>query len=83
MKKTTTPRKGAANKPNRAELRRKLARDIVSILNNPETPSFLYNNLADCVTTLEQSNDWITVDHIEGSLSNYLRGEETRKGGAR
>jgi hypothetical protein len=80
-KKSITPRK----QKSRSGLRRELARDIASILANPETPSMLYNAIGDCLSEFEavDSSVWTEASTIERNLDKYARFEEARtKGGA-
>ncbi|MDQ3818521.1 MAG: hypothetical protein M3362_12710 [Acidobacteriota bacterium] len=83
QKKSTTK----TNKKSRAELRKQLARDLESILHNPETPATLYNAIGDELSTW--SSDFLaavseTSGYIESCLNFYHEAEEKRtKGGAR
>jgi hypothetical protein len=69
------------------ELRAQLARDIASILANPETPATLYNAIGEEVC--EWSTDYCnavseTPDYIEAYLTHYQQKEAERtKGGTR
>jgi hypothetical protein len=87
-KKSNTPRKGATNRnqKSRAELRKQLARDIASVLTNPETPVELYNAIGEEVCNW--SSDYCnavseTPEYIESCLTYYQKKEAERKGGAR
>jgi hypothetical protein len=87
-KKSNTPRKSATNRnqKSRTELRRQLARDITSILKNPECPVDLFNDVAEAVC--DWSSDlgdefYHSPEMIERSLNARLTREEKRKGGAR
>lgn len=85
QKKVSTPRTRAAKQPTRAELRAKLARDIASILSNPETPATFYNSIADEMTAWQNvrdndlQNGWRSVGFIENCLDAYQRSEEKRR----
>jgi len=70
-------------KKSRAELRKQLARDLESIITNPETPAILHNAISDCMTDFEQETEWHKADYIERALENYARIQAKRKGGAR
>jgi hypothetical protein len=74
-KKTTTPRAAS----NRMELRRKLARDLASILANPETPTVLYNDIADSITDMSSEIDYNSAEMIERSVNAYFAKEEKRQ----
>jgi hypothetical protein len=87
-KKANTPSKRKANnQTTREQLRRKLAQDIASVLNNPECPVTLWNAIG------EEVCDWSsyycnavnrTPDYIEKCLTYYQQEEARRtKGGAR
>jgi gas vesicle protein len=70
----------------RDELRQQLARDIASILNNPETPTTLYNDVADRVS--DMSSDlgdafWHSPEQIKRDLDAHFKKEAKRKGGTR
>jgi hypothetical protein len=70
--------------PTSAALRRQLARDLASILRNPECPTTLYNDLADSVTELSSSlpdDFWYSPEVIWRSLNAYVEEEARRKGG--
>ena len=71
----------------KAEHRAQLARDIASILANPETPAMLYNELGGCVTELANHVSFNTSVMIEAILTAYETREQIRKaertGGAR
>jgi hypothetical protein len=73
QKKSSTARKSAASKPPqavvRAELRKKLARDIVSIFNNPECPACIGNALSEGTSDLFNS---VTTNSREASETYYL-----------
>lgn len=82
QKKSTTKSKIKS----RAELRAKLARDISSILTNPETPVGLYNAVGEEVC--DWSSDYCnqnreTLAYIQQCLESHLKAEAERKGGAR
>ncbi len=72
--------------PTRAELRKKLARDVAAILSNPETPYKLYNDIADCLTDMFNdlsSTFYHAPDIIERTIEARRREEEKRKAGER
>ena len=77
--KTAATRKGKS----RAELRARLARDIASILANPETPVALYNDITERLGDYESEIDYHTPEMIEHSLAAHEAREAKRKGGAR
>ncbi len=83
QKKSNIPRKSAASKPSRLELRRKLARDLAAVMSNPETPSNLYNAIADEVCMFSEKIDFHTAEMLERGVNAYYAKEEKRKGGAR
>jgi hypothetical protein len=58
-----------AQKKSRADLRKQLARDIVSIFNNPETPACISNALGEGTTDLFNS---VTTEQREASEAYYL-----------
>ncbi len=71
--------------PTRAELRKRLARDLHSILTNPETPTMLYNEIGGAVC--EMSSDitdeyWHSPEMLERTIAAHVAKEEKRKGGA-
>lgn len=69
-----------------AELRAQLARDLASIMANPETPTTLYNDIADALTTMSEDigdEYWHSPEVITQSLNAHLAKEERRKGGKR
>ncbi len=79
---TKKARKGSA--PTKAEQRAQLARTLSAILKNPETPSSLYNGIADAVCDLSEGVDFHTPEMIEACLVAYeLREQKRTKGGAR
>jgi hypothetical protein len=74
------------SKKSRGELRKQLARDIASILANPECPVDLYNDIAENV--VNWSTDYCnlvneTPEYIHNCLEAHLATEEKRKGGTR
>jgi hypothetical protein len=84
--KATPARKGAKDKPTRAELRRRLALALSEVLANPETPSGLYRSMSDWIADYESAYlaaQKHNPDHIEKSLNAYIEREEKRKEGAR
>lgn len=86
-KKTVAKKPTTRKKTSRLELRQKLARDIASILANPETPCGLHNAITDATTAWTQAYlDATPHDpaRILLDLEHYYRAEEKRtKGGAR
>jgi hypothetical protein len=69
-------------KKSRGELRKQLARDISSILNNPECPAVLFNDIADSIT--EMSSDlgdefYHSPEIIERGLNAHIAKEEKRR----
>lgn len=69
----------------RGELRKQLAQDLARILQNPECPTMLYNDVAESITTMSSEIDdafWHSPEQIERSLNAYIASEEKRKGGA-
>jgi hypothetical protein len=80
-RKSSTPRPSAAS--NRIELRKQLIRDLASILANPETPTVIYNDIANSITDMSSEIDYNTAEMIERSVNAYFAKEEKRKGGAR
>jgi hypothetical protein len=82
QKKSSTPRTRTAT-PSRLELRRQLARDLASVMSNPETPSNLYNAIADEVCMFSEKIDFHTAEMLERGVNAYYAKEEKRKGGAR
>jgi hypothetical protein len=70
----------------KAQHRAQLARDIASILANPETPATLYNAIGEEVC--EWSTDYCnaaskTPAYIKTCLTHYQQKEAERTGGAR
>jgi hypothetical protein len=72
----------------RAELRKQLARDLASILANPECPTGLFNDIADNCTQWQEARDnadetgWKREPFILECFEAYQRQEEKRtKGG--
>lgn len=86
-KKSNTPGKRTATKGKTSEEnRRELAEHIAAILANPETPTILYNDIAESLTTMssEIGDDfWHSPEMIERDLNAYIASEEKRKGGVR
>ncbi len=78
-KKSSTPRPSAASK--RAELRRKLARDLAAVMSNPETPATLYNAIGDELCEMSEAISFHTFEMIERSITAHIVKEEKRKGG--
>ncbi|MGA9994816.1 MAG: hypothetical protein WBP93_05335 [Pyrinomonadaceae bacterium] len=88
--KTKQARKGKSERDARAQQRAVLAQHISAILNNPATPSTLYNAIAEELTEWQNARDndaangWTTAPFIADTLAAYQRKEEARtKGGAR
>jgi hypothetical protein len=80
----TTRKKAQTNaprKPTPAELRRQLARDLASVLRNPECPVMLFNDIADRVTDMSSDLNWYSAEQIERSLNAHIQKEAARKGG--
>lgn len=76
-------------KKSREEWRKQLARDLESILFNPECPVELFNDIADNCTAWQEARDnaddagWRRAPFIRECLEAYQRQEEKRtKGGA-
>jgi hypothetical protein len=67
-------------KPTRAELRKQLARDITSILANPECPTVIYNDLAGAVLEIFNSTPTARLDQSEeytlALLNEYAAAQE-------
>jgi hypothetical protein len=70
-----TPSKGKGK--SREELRRQLARDITSVLANPECPTIIYNDLASAVLEIFNTIPTFNLDTSEA----YAAAQE--KGGTR
>ena len=87
MKKSTTKGTARAKQDDRTALRKDLAAHLSAILTNPETPTPLYNAIADELCTM--SEDYCnavseTSAYIESCLDYYQRKESKRtKGGTR
>ncbi len=60
-----------------------LAAHIAAILEHPETPDALYNDIAERITDMSSHVDFQTPEMIERSLVAYAGRESCRKGGAR
>jgi hypothetical protein len=75
--------KSTKQQKSRAELRTQLARDLASIMANPETPSTLYNEIADCLCDMSSEIDYNAPEMIERCISAHISREEKRKGGTR
>ncbi len=68
--------------PTRAELRKRLARDIAAVFANPETPSIIYNGLAHAMDDLfnalpvtprnDESEEYVFA--VLEEAANQLRG---------
>lgn len=87
QKKDTTPRKKSASneQPARAELRKKLARDLAAVLANPECPTMLYDQVAEGITEMSSRLGdayWHQPEQIERDINAYIASEEKRQGGA-
>jgi hypothetical protein len=84
QRKSTTPSKRTASTQlSRREMRRALAVDLALILSNPETPSELYNFIADSHSDWETDKPWYTADELERALENHERKEAKRRKGGR
>jgi hypothetical protein len=58
--------------PTRAELRKKLARDISAVFANPELPTVVYNGLAEAMNELFNSIPQSRLDESEAYLTALL-----------
>ncbi len=58
-----------------------LAAHISAILEHPETPDALYNDIAERITDMSSDVDFHTPEMIERSLVAYAGRESRRKGG--
>jgi hypothetical protein len=77
-KKSTT-----AQKKSRAELRKDLARNISAILNNPECPEILHQDIAQSVSYMSESVNFHAPEMLARIVEAYFANEDKRKGGAR
>ena len=81
-------KKSTTNQPkkSRAELRKQLARDLSSILSNPECPVLLFNDIAE--TVCDWSSDlggtfYHSPDVLERCINAHIAREEKRTRGGR
>jgi hypothetical protein len=58
--------------PTKAELRKRLARDIAAVFANPELPTVVYNGLAEAMNELFNSIPQSRLDESEAYLSALI-----------
>jgi hypothetical protein len=79
VKKSNTPK---TNQPTRAELRKKLARDLAAVFSNPELPVSLHNDIGDALNDLfnDLPQQHIRIDESEAYINLLLDAVEAAKG---